>query len=150
MKWTKSGWIAVTLFAGAGFTALYAGLRRNRRLVLAERQAEADVPIAALATAFEALEGELAEAKSFAKSDPSQGEVPAAPANAADQQDDPVKPETLAVLTAAATAFLGKTTLVRSATSAPPAQETVSPWSQQGRMMVESSHNLRPGDARRP
>lgn len=150
MKWNWSAWVAVTLLAGAGFTALYAWLWRRRRRARTEHQWTADDQIAALATAFESLEVQLAGADGPTESVGSGGEVPAAAASPAAQQEDPLQPEMMAAITAAATAFLGKSDRPGSAGKIQPAQQTVSPWSQQGRMMVETSHNLHAGTRRRP
>jgi len=54
------------------------------------------------------------------------------------------KPEIVAALTAAATAFLGKKARVRSAQLLPSAQQdSAGAWAQQGRVIVQTSHNLR-------
>jgi hypothetical protein len=52
-----------------------------------------------------------------------------------------VTPKTLSMIAAAVTAFLGKNVRIRSATLVPP-QETVGRWARQGRVIVQSSHNL--------
>jgi hypothetical protein len=54
------------------------------------------------------------------------------------------KPEIVAALTAAATAFLGKKARVRSAQLLPGEQENAGAWAQQGRVIVQTSHNMRP------
>jgi len=52
-----------------------------------------------------------------------------------------LKPETLAAITAAATAFLGKSARVRSAREL--SANAVGAWARQGRAFVHSSHNPR-------
>ena len=49
----------------------------------------------------------------------------------------------MAVIAAAATAFAGENVRLRSVSMLPTAQEAVSAWSQQGRAVVQTSHNLR-------
>ena len=44
---------------------------------------------------------------------------------------------------AAVTAFLGKKVRIRSAKTLQSPYEIVNPWSQQGRVFVQASHNLR-------
>ncbi len=52
-----------------------------------------------------------------------------------------VTPETLSVLAAAVTAFLGKKVRIRSAKMLQPS-DTVDRWARQGRVLVQTSHNL--------
>ena len=47
------------------------------------------------------------------------------------------------VIAAAVTAFLGKKVRIRSAKMLQSPYEIVNPWSQQGRVFVQASHNLR-------
>jgi hypothetical protein len=51
-----------------------------------------------------------------------------------------VTPEEIVVIAAAVTAFLGKPVRVRSARRVQPMGS--SPWSQQGRVFIQASHNL--------
>jgi hypothetical protein len=55
-----------------------------------------------------------------------------------------ISAETLLVLAAAVTVFLGKKVRVRSAQMLQTPFEIVNPWSQQGRAIVQASHNLSP------
>jgi methylmalonyl-CoA carboxyltransferase large subunit len=54
-----------------------------------------------------------------------------------------ITPELLVVMAAAVTAFLGKKVRIRSAKMLQSPYEIVNPWSQQGRVFVQASHNLR-------
>ena len=47
-------------------------------------------------------------------------------------------------IAAAVTAYLGKKVRIRSAKMLQSPYEIVNPWSQQGRVFVQASHNLRP------
>ena len=53
-------------------------------------------------------------------------------------------PETLAVIAAAVTEFLGQRVKIRSARMLQTEYE-VDRWARQGRVMVQASHNLTPG-----
>jgi hypothetical protein len=57
--------------------------------------------------------------------------------------DSEISPETMAVLAAAVTAFLGKKVRILSARLLESPNEVVNAWSQQGRVFVQASHNLR-------
>jgi hypothetical protein len=52
-----------------------------------------------------------------------------------------VAPKTLAVIAAAVTEFLGKRVRIRSARMLP-AQYAVARWARQGRVTVQTSHNI--------
>ena len=54
-----------------------------------------------------------------------------------------VTPETLSVIAAAVTEFLGERVKVRSARMLP-TRHAVDRWARQGRVMVQASHNLTP------
>ena len=62
-------------------------------------------------------------------------------------KSEPVKeevtPEVLAMIAAAVSTFLGKKIRIRSAKALQSPYEVVNPWSQQGRLFVQASHNLR-------
>jgi hypothetical protein len=53
-----------------------------------------------------------------------------------------ISPETLVMLAAVATTFLGKKVKVRSAKMLQTPYEIVNPWAQYGRVSVQASHNL--------
>ena len=55
-----------------------------------------------------------------------------------------ISPETLLIIAAAVTAFMGKKVRIRSAKMLY-AHESFNPWSQQGRAVVQASHNLAQG-----
>ncbi len=69
----------------------------------------------------------------------------AAPAlSAVARREDEVAPETLVVIAAAVTAFLGKKVRIRSARLLTPSpREAASAWAQQGRVLIHASHRLR-------
>ena len=69
---------------------------------------------------------------------------PVAAKPAAHRESEEITPEMLVVMAAAVTAFLGKKVRIRSAKMLQSPYEVVNPWSQQGRVFVQASHNLRP------
>jgi hypothetical protein len=85
-----------------------------------ERQKATEGQLSELAQAVKALETRLAQRK-----------------------DDEVAPETLVVIAAAVTAFLGKKVRIRSAHLLRQKTVAVSAWAQQGRAAVHGSHHPR-------
>jgi hypothetical protein len=61
------------------------------------------------------------------------------PKTAVPAASEPVPAETLALIAAAVTAFLGKKVKIRSARLIP----TVNQWGQAGRITIQASHNLK-------
>jgi len=146
MKLHGTDWAAMTVIAGAGCVAIYAGLERAMRRAVRERQRDTERQLNAMATTVKALQSRVAE---LGRLQAAQGDVVvmATPAETAGQpKQAQTKPEIVAALTAAATAFLGKKARVRSAQLLPSAQQDgAGAWAQQGRMIVQTSHNMRPG-----
>jgi hypothetical protein len=60
-------------------------------------------------------------------------------------ESEEISPDTLLIIAAAVTAFLGKKVRVRSAKMLQSPYEIVNPWAQQGRVFVQASHNLARG-----
>ena len=146
LHWTD--WAAMTVIAGAGCVAIYAGLRSGltgaRRRAVEERQRDMERQLNAMATTVRALQARVAE---LSRLQTARGEVAvtATPEETTDQaKHAQTKPEIVAALTAAATAFLGKKARVRSAKLLPNTQQdSAGAWAQQGRMIVQTSHNPR-------
>jgi len=147
MKLHGTDWAVVTVIAGAGCVAIYAGLERVLRLAVRERQCDADRQLNAMATTVKALQARVAELSRLqaARVPEAEAAVIATAAETADHaKQAQTKPEIVAVLTAAATAFLGKKARVRSAQLLPNTQQdSAGAWAQQGRMIVQTSHNPR-------
>jgi uncharacterized protein len=149
LHWTD--WAVMTVIAGAGCAAIYAGLRsgltRAMRRAVEERQRDMERQLNAMATTVKALQARVAELNRLQPARVVVGEVAviATPAETAGQpKQAQTKPEIVAALTAAATAFLGKKARVRSAQLLPSAQQDgAGAWAQQGRMIVQTSHNPR-------
>ena len=113
---------------------------------LSERQFATERQLGELADAVKALQARIDELSATAALRP-----PAAPAahgtaaatEAIHQGKAEVTPEVLVVIAAAVTAFLGKKVRIRSAKVLQSPYEVVNPWSQQGRVSVQASHNFR-------
>ena len=102
---------------------------------VSERQKAMEDQLSELAEAVKALEARLAEAGWPA--------AVVAVKEGAPQKDQAVSPETLVVIAAAVTAFLGKKVRIRSARMLRHQAVSASAWAQQGRVAVHGSHNLR-------
>ncbi|CAK0754857.1 conserved hypothetical protein [uncultured Gammaproteobacteria bacterium] len=64
--------------------------------------------------------------------------------SAAAQSTEEVSPETLVIMAATITAFLGKKVKIRSARLVQTTYDTANPWAQHGRVFVQAaSHDLR-------
>jgi len=125
----------VFALAAAGFAFVAFVLLRKLRQTVADNRRQ----VASLTESVSALEARLAE---FAL-------AAAAPAEFADSALEPAQPhkdfissEIQAVIAAAAVAILGHKARLRS-TRLVSSQAGVSSWSQQGRVIVQTSHNLR-------
>lgn len=133
------------LVALAGCAACYALVVRKVRQIVTARDLTIADELGALDAAIQALETRLAEQKLISLAGRTQSAaVPGAEANERETEFDPeskaeVTGEIKAVIAAAAIAALGEKAAVRSVRSVPGA----SPWSQQGRAMVQGSHNAR-------
>lgn len=142
MKLQGTDLVAITALAGAGCAALFLGLRMVMRRAVAERQRATEQQLNALAATVKNLQARVAELSRLTAERAGAAEIDAMSA-AADEPAAPAKPEMLAALTAAATAFLGKRARIRSAKLVPAAPESSGAWAQQGRVVVQTSHNLR-------
>jgi len=70
---------------------------------------------------------------------PAPAPMPVQPAAASNNH---VTPEVLLMIAAAVTTFLGKKVRIRSAKMLQTPYELFNPWAQQGRVVVQASHNL--------
>jgi glycine cleavage system pyridoxal-binding protein P len=147
----KLDWADITIAAActaAACAAIYVGLMRASRRAVAERQQATERKLIVLEAAVKALQLRVAEMDAFSATRTERGEVDAMAGvseNIADMTGEvnkEMKHEMLAAITAAAATFLGRAARVRSvqALSAP---AEVGAWAQQGRVFVQTSHNLR-------
>lgn len=109
------------------------------------RQLAMESQLSELAGSIKALQARVAELNQPAASAPVVEVKTAASAakDSAHRETGEVTPEILVVITAAVTAFLGKKVRIRSAKMLQSSCEVVNPWSQQGRMLVHTSHHPR-------
>ena len=119
---------------------------------ISERQLAMERQLSELAGALKALEirvAELSQSLSLRTPAASGVKVVAAAAKGLSQQpavlreEEKVTPEVLVTIAAAVSTFLGKKINIRSAKSLQSPYEVINPWSQQGRVFVQASHNLR-------
>jgi methylmalonyl-CoA carboxyltransferase large subunit len=113
---------------------------------LSEQQLAMELQLDELAAALKALQARVAELSQPAAMQPaaaSVAEVKAGVAASKEAAQPKVTPEVLVMIAAAVTAFLGKKVRIRSAKMLQSPYEVVNPWSQQGRVFVQASHNLR-------
>jgi len=144
MQLNGKDWAAIAVIAGAGCAAIYAGLARAMRRAVAKRQRETDRQLSALAMRVKALEARVAELGRPQAAEAGRSEAAALNAAADSETESKPRPEIMATIAAAATAFLGKTARIRSVQPLPADQDGAGAWAQQGRVIVQTSHNLRP------
>ena len=130
---------------GAGFVAIYAGLARMLRGALVLRQRETDRQLSALNTTVNALQARVAELGRLqaGRADETEGAAASATEDESAITNEPLKPEIVAALTAATTAFLGKKARIRSAQPLAGSPEGTGAWARQGRVSVQTSHSPR-------
>lgn len=146
MRMHRTAIAAVAALAGAGCAVVYAVTHRSLRRTIGKQKSAADRQIAALATTVKALQRRVAELSRLIAA--RMGETPtleAAPEDARGETPDPLTPEMLAVVTAAAATYVGQEARARSVRLAPE-KAPASPWTQQGRTIAQMSHNLRRRD----
>ena len=141
----------MVLIALAGCAACYALVVWKVRQMVTARDLTIADELGALDAAIQALETRLAEHHLISLASGGEGKTEEAPASGAEAsgratEPDPVSDaevtgEIKAVIAAAAIAALGEKAAVRSVRLVP--AHAASPWSQQGRAMVQGSHNAR-------
>lgn len=141
--------VIAAVLVGFGCVVTYVSLQRKLRR-MASDQLTTEHQLNALTGTLKALEARVAElsqppvVRPAAVLAPQAEVLPPAPKEAVrPKQAEEVTPELLVVLAAAVTAFLGKKVRIRSAKTLQSPYEIVNPWSQQGRVFVQASHNLR-------
>lgn len=138
--------IAIAAMLGAGFAVCYALLLSRLRSLVKERQLRVADQIGALDEAIRALETRLAEHQQTSAVEQMRAASSIEPPHAVAADGDPedeseesseIAPDIQAAIAAAAVVALGPNAVVQSVTAAP------SPWTQQGRVLVQGGHNLR-------
>jgi hypothetical protein len=139
--------LALTLaIVVAGCAVSYFLLLRKLQQSVSKNQREMERRLSALTEAITLLEARLAEpdssADALAEPEIESGVVEDLVAKPVEMEKERIAPEIQVAIAAAAFAVLGRNARVRSAREIT-RHDVVSPWSQQGRVTVQSSHNLR-------
>jgi TolA-binding protein len=152
---------AMAVLGAAGFAVSYIALQRRLQRALAAQQQATERQLSALAKTLRDLEHKLAELNQISDLQASAAsefemesaaEVAEAAAPVAEEQEEEleeeleeeeVPAEMMPVLAAAAAELLGKKVRILSARKLEAPRQGLSPWSQQGRVFVQASHNLR-------
>jgi hypothetical protein len=143
LHWTDLALILAIV--GSGCTAGYFLLMRTLRRTVLDRQHDLERRVAMIAEVMRSLELRVGE--QFAPSGSTEAEDPGpeviqAAGPAEPLEDSEIPDEMQVAIAAAAVAVLGPSARVLSARAVRP-DDVVSPWSQQGRVSVQASHNLR-------
>ena len=138
LHWADLALMLAMVIAGSA-VSYFLAFRRFRQTAL-ERQRELEHRVSTLTEVIRSLEVRWMEPAAASESAAERATgSPAGKAGAeAAVQEEAIAPEIQAAIAAAAVATLGPKAQVRSAKLVP------SPWSQQGRVLVHASHNLRP------
>ena len=138
---TVSLFIVAVAAAAIGYRFSQLAFRRS----LGELEDKTSRQLSLLSETVKSLETEIAQLRKPASAESAAAAAPIsspqAPAAATAPVQD-ITPDTLVVLAAAVTAFLGKKVRIRSAKMLQSPYEIVNPWAQQGRAIVQASHNL--------
>lgn len=143
LHWTDLALILAIVGSGAA-AGWFLSMRTLWRTAL-DRQRELERRVTMLAEAIRSMELRIDEqgssSESTAVADPGLEAIPApGPANRREPGEIPA--EINVAIAAAAVAVLGPRARVHSVRAVRP-EKVVSPWSQQGRVSVQASHNLR-------
>jgi hypothetical protein len=142
IHWTE--WVLLTAIAGSAYAAFYGAVVRLMRQAVAEKQRETDRQLSAMAATVSALRARVAELGGVQTQQTRSAAGGAMKAgDSAGERMGTSEAETVAVLTAAATMFLGTKARIRSAQIAPVERGSAGTWAQQGRANVQTSHNPR-------
>jgi hypothetical protein len=137
----------------AGSVLTYMFSRRAFHRGVTELQKTTNRELSSLANIVSGIEAQVTELRKVVLAQPGSAQKPEATSALAgavtagekheNREVEGITPDTLVVLSAAVTAFLGKKVRIRSAKMLQSPYEIVNPWSQQGRVIVQASHSLR-------
>jgi hypothetical protein len=141
LHWTDL--ILILAFVAVGSAAGYVLLLRKLKQIVLERQLNIADQLGSLDDAIRALETRLAKHHDLLAA-PGPGHASAGLTGESEDtqgaaESESIAPEVQAVIAAAAVAALGPGAQVRAV------KPVASPWSQQGRVLVQGSHNARAG-----
>jgi hypothetical protein len=141
--------VVIAVLVAVGCSLSFVGLWFMLRLLVSELQKKTESQLNSLADALKTLEarsaviGVVPELQGVAAPVVELDTALSGVKETAYREVEEVSSETLVVIAAAVTAFLGKKVRIRSAKMLRSPREGVSPWSQQGRALVQASHHLR-------
>ena len=143
--------LVVVVVVAVGGALTYISLLRAFRRSVTELRLETERQLNAFSQALNSLQLQAVQRPLAVQpgaapvaAPPAKVEATAPAARAVLPLAEEISPEILVVMAAAVTAFLGKKVRIRSAQMLQSPYEIVNPWSQQGRVIVQASHNLRP------
>jgi len=148
--------IVVALLVLAGWVVMFITARRMLKRTIEDFRREMDERVNSLLLSIKAAQAQAEETRkaSVAAATPAQPlakpqSTPVAvpgpqPVSHAVEEPQEVPSDVLLVIAAAVTAFLGKKVRVRSSKMLQTPYEIVNPWVQQGRVVIQASHNLGP------
>jgi len=148
--------IVVALLVLAGWVVMFITARRMLKRTIEDFRREMDERVNSLLLSIKAAQAQAEETRkaSVAAATPAQPlakpqstpvAVPGSqPVSHAVEEPQEVPSDVLLVIAAAVTAFLGKKVRVRSSKMLQTPYEIVNPWVQQGRVVIQASHNLGP------
>ena len=149
MALNLSNLLVAVVLVGVGCILTYAGMQRALKRAVSELQLKTEQKLAEVTEALRVLElraeprTPVAMPAAASAAQAKVDEVAAATTAVPAESHEAVTPEMLVVIAAAVTTFLGKKVRIRSAKMLQSPYEIVNPWSQQGRVFVQASHNLR-------
>lgn len=134
--------VALLIVAAAAAALGYRLSQRAFRRYLSELDAKTSGQLAALYQTVKSLEAEVTQLRKRAEPAATAPALSSQPASLPAGPTQEITADTLVLLAAAVTAFLGKKVRIRSARMLQSPYEIVNPWAQQGRAIVQASHNL--------
>jgi hypothetical protein len=134
-------YITIVVLAVAGWVSLFIVSRRSIQSECAALRVEFERRIGAVSAEVRVLQPS-ADAQNDSSSAKALAHVTALAAANPVQQADEITPETVAMITKTITALLGKKIRVLSVKLLQMPNVTPESWAQQGRVVVQASHNL--------
>jgi hypothetical protein len=126
----------------AGWLGVWIGSQRSLKRECGELRLEFQGQIEALSAKLKALE-QTADNRMAAAASSQAGSNAAQEKASTPQAADAITPETLAALTETIATLLGRKVRIRSVKMMPMPNANINPWAQQGRVVIQASHNLR-------
>ena len=134
-------WLILGALMIAGWVAMSLASKRRLTRTINDLHVEMQARINVLTVMVRALQQPATEKTDATPMGGTQKtEAPDLPSSPAPRPE--VAPQTIVMIAAAVTAFLGKKVRIRSARPLQRPLDLISPWAQQGRMVIQASHNL--------